>query len=67
MRSEHPLRADMPIRISEDTADKIKKLKVHERVSYNEVINFLATKALLAIMKDGNKTGMVYNESGRTR
>ncbi len=41
----------MPIRISKDTKEKINQLKVHERVSYNEVINFLATQAILANQK----------------
>ena len=51
MGSQHPLRPDKVIRISEETAKGINQLKVHERVSYNEVINFLVKKALLAAGK----------------
>lgn len=49
MGSTNPLKVDKVIRISEDTANMINQMKVHPRVSYNEVINFLAKNHLKKI------------------
>ena len=53
MGLQTPKRNDKVIRISEETAKMINQIKVHKRVSYNEVINFLA-KTHIQIL-EGNK------------
>ncbi len=49
MGSTNPIKADRVIRISDETAKMINQIKVHPRVSYNEVINFLAKAHLMEV------------------